>query len=51
MSLRNAHDVHRSVLSSLLDKPLSVSAKQAAADVEHYVTTSKSMMLARLFFR
>jgi len=44
MSLRNAHNVHRSVLSSLLDKPLSVSAKQAATDVEHYITTSKSMM-------
>ena len=45
MSLRNARDVHRSVLSSLLDGPVSGSAKHTAAQVEHYVTSSKSMML------
>ena len=50
MSLRNAHDIHRSILSSLLDKPVSVSAKQAAADVERCITTSKSMMLVPLSF-
>ena len=49
MSLRNAHDIHRSILSRLLDKPSSASAKQAAADVERYVTTSKSMMLVLLY--
>jgi len=50
MSLRNAHGIHQSILSSLLDKPVTLSAKQAAADVERYVTTSKSMMFVHLSF-
>jgi len=48
MTLRNAHNIHRSILSHLLDKPVSVSVKQAATDVEHYITTSRSMMLVQL---
>jgi len=48
MSLRNAHDIHRSVLSSLLDKPVSVSAKQAAAEVGRFITSSNSMMFVHL---
>jgi len=49
MSLRNAHSIHRSVLSSLIDGQGSLSVKQAAADVERCVTTYKTMMSVQVF--
>jgi len=49
MTLRNAHNIHHAILDHLNTDKLSSSSSvkhAAAADVERYVTTATSMMLA-----